>query len=360
MRQAIVAFFAVILLQPLAAQPPAIAPAPRPGAKKVAASIETTLATGQKQIRQFAMDGDPDTYFASDKNPSKSDHFSVVLDAPVSVASIRVLTGKPDGTEALERGVIEVSRGGKDFQAVGKFEKGVAAAKLTGTTATIIRIRPSEDLDHRLAIREIEIDANPPVKVFKYPVEFVLDSSDAPEMKEWLEKAGRICERNYEMLCDDLMSPGFKPTTLIYINLRNDYNGVAQASGNHILGSVKYFKSHADDFGAMVHETTHCIQLYRSRRNPGWLVEGIADYERFFRYEPGNIGRLNVQRANYDGSYRVTAAFLNYVSQQYDPLLVKKLNVLMREGRYSEDGWKEITGKTVAELNTEWKRSLGR
>ena len=32
-------------------------------------------------------------------------------------------------------------------------------------------------------------------------------------------------------------------------------DGVAYASGNRITGSVEYFKSHPDDFGAMVHET---------------------------------------------------------------------------------------------------------
>jgi hypothetical protein len=360
MRQALFALLTFVLVPPLAAEPPAIAPPPRPAAKKVAATIETTLSTGQKQIRQFALDGDPDTYFASEKNASPSDHFSIVLDAPVSIASIRVLSGKPGGAEALDHGVLEVSSDGKEFEAVGQFAKGVAAATLKGMNAKVIRIRPMQELDHPLVIREIEIDSQPAVAVFKYPVEFVLDSSDAPEMKEWLEKAGRICERNYGMLCDDLMSPGFKPTTLIYMTLKNSYNGVAEASGNRILGSVKYFKSHLDDFGAMVHETTHCVQVYRSRRNPGWLVEGIADYERFFRYEPGNIGRLDVRRASYDGSYRVTAAFLDFVSQQYQPMVVRKLNALMREGRYIEDAWKEITGKTAAELNAEWQRSLMR
>ncbi len=36
----------------------------------------------------------------------------------------------------------------------------------------------------------------------------------------------------------------------------------------------------------MVHETVHCVQRYRGRGNPGWLVEGVADYVRFFKYEP--------------------------------------------------------------------------
>ena len=39
----------------------------------------------------------------------------------------------------------------------------------------------------------------------------------------------------------------------------------------------------------MVHETVHCVQQYRTRNNAHWLVEGIADYIRFFKYEPSSF-----------------------------------------------------------------------
>ena len=57
---------------------------------------------------------------------------------------------------------------------------------------------------------------------------------------------------------------------------------MAATSGVLITGSVKYFRAHPDDFGAMVHETVHCVQSYGDRSNPGWLVEGIADYDGSF------------------------------------------------------------------------------
>jgi hypothetical protein len=124
------------------------------------------------------------------------------------------------------------------------------------------------------------------------------------------------------------------------------------------VGSVKYFKSHPDDVGAMVHETTHIVQNYRRRGNPSWLVEGVADYVRFFKFEPGKIGPINAERARYDRSYRVTAAFLAYVSDKYDKQLVLKLNERMRAGEYKEEIFQELTGKTVQELNDEWRASL--
>jgi len=98
--------------------------------------------------------------------------------------------------------------------------------------------------------------------------------------------------------------------------------------------------------------------LGRRPGNPGWLVEGVADYIRFFKYEPGKIGRLNVERARYDRSYRVTAAFLAYVTEKYDKHLVRKLNQAMRAGEYKEEMFKDLTGKTVQELDEEWRTAL--
>jgi hypothetical protein len=336
-----------------------VAPAPRLAAKKVAAIVESSLITGHNQIRQFAFDDDPNTYFESEKSATKADHFTLTLDAPVTVATIRVITGKPNGTEILNSGVLEVSSDGKKFEMMAKFEDGVATGHVKNKSIKMLRIRPTEDLDHPLVLREIVIDSKPAVAVFKYPIEFAVES-EAHDMKEWTNRAAQICERHYGMICDELMSPGFKPLTVIHLTLKNDYNGVAAAGGGRITGSVKYFRAHLDDYGAMVHETTHCIQQYRSRGNPGWLVEGIADYIRFFKYEPGKIGRQNAERAKYDGSYRVTAAFLGFVVEKYDPQIVTKLNAIMREGKYKEEVWKELTGKTVEELNQEWRRSLVR
>jgi len=37
---------------------------------------------------------------------------------------------------------------------------------------------------------------------------------------------------------------------------------------------------------------------------------------------------------------------------------VNKLNAFLREGTYDVKVWKEITGKTVEELDRQWKESL--
>ena len=338
-----------------------------PPKKTVPAVAESSLKTAGGQIRQFAFDADPDTFFASDGNPGKDDHFTLRFDEPVAVKQIDLLTGRPKGEDVLLAGRIEVSADGKTFEQYATLSW--RSTRIVGTRTLVfadgklppkvqaIRIKPG-DLDHPLVIREVKIESDPPVATFRYPVEITVNVADAPELKEWAEKVARVCERQYPMINDELRSDGFKPATQISLTLRKDYKGVAYASGNRIVGSVQFFKDHPDDVGAFVHETAHVVQRYRTRNNPGWLVEGVADWVRFFKYEPGNLGRINPDRARYNASYRVTAAFLNYVSAKYDKELVRKLNRAMREGEYKEELWKELTKKTVQELDEEWRATL--
>lgn len=323
----------------------------------VAAVVETTLKTAPGQIRQFAFDGNPDSYYASADNAGRSDHFTLVFDVPVALKSVSVTTGRPKGGDALEGGILEASADGKTFAEITKFAKGVANAKPGDQTVKALRVRPTSALQHPLVIREFVVDSEPRVVVFKYPVEFIVDVSDAPEMKEWAEKVARICERNYTMINDELHSEGFKPRTVVNMTLKSDYKGVAAAGGGKITGSVKYFKARPDDIGAMIHETVHIVQSYRTRNAPGWLVEGIADYVRFFKYEPGKIGKI-ANDPHYNNSYRTSAAFLNFVAEKYDKELVRKVNRALREGEYREEIWRTLTKKTLKELDEDWRESL--
>ncbi|QJW95340.1 basic secretory protein-like protein [Frigoriglobus tundricola] len=346
-----------LVFSPAGAADPA--PVPRTAAKPATAVAESSLATGSGQIRQFAFDGDPNTYFASEKNATKADHFTLTFDTPVPVKSVRVATGLPKGGAKLDAGVLEVSADGKAFEELAQFADGAAHGAPKGKVKAV-RVRPTDDLKHPLVIREITVDADPRVAVFHHPIEFVVNVAAAPDMKEWANNAARVCERQYPMICEELASDGFAPLTVIQMTLRADYNGVAEAGGGRITGSVKYFKAHPDDVGAMVHETVHCVQMYRGRGNPGWLVEGVADYIRFFKYEATKPRPLPPERAKYDGSYRTSAAFLAFLADTYDPQIVRKLNAAMRAGKYKEDVWKDLTGKPVEDLGREWQKSLAK
>lgn len=66
-------------------------------------------------------------------------------------------------------------------------------------------------------------------------------------------------------------------------------------------------------------------------------MKGIADYVRWFLYEPESRGAENGTRdiggARYDASYRVSANFFNWVTMTYDDQVVAKLKAALREGR---------------------------
>jgi RNA polymerase sigma factor (sigma-70 family) len=326
-----------------------------------AATVETTLRTASDHIRQFAFDGEADTFFASAQNAGSTDHFTLLFDRPVWVKSVSVATGRPQSGDRLDAGVLEVSADGKTFTELAPFAAGAARGEPQGRQLRAVRIRPSADLRHPLAVREFTIESDPPVAIFKYPVEFAVDVSAAPEMREWAENAARICERAFPMINEELKGDGFKPGRVITIALDNAYEDTAaKAAGGRITGSVKHFKAHPDDVGALIHTTVYFVQRYPFGWNPPWLEQGIADYVRFFKYEPGKLAPLDLDRTRYDAGYKVTAAFLAYLTHKYDREIVRKLNQIMREGEYREEAFKVLTGKTVQDLGEEWRASLRR
>ena len=106
--------------------------------------------------------------------------------------------------------------------------------------------------------------------------------------------------------------------------------------------------------GLTVHETAHVVQAY-STYNPVWLVEGIADYIRWVKFEPENFRlRINVQKSTYHDSYRTTATFLAWCELHYDSTLVTKLSRAVRFGTYSNDLFKTYCGKDVDTLWSEF------
>ena len=108
---------ALVLLGPIAA-----AAEPKP----VRATVVSTLATAPGHARQFAFDGQADTYYASEKNAGKDDTVTLIFDTPVAVKSVTVTTGKPDGGDKLTAGSLEASEDGKSFEPLAKFADGAA------------------------------------------------------------------------------------------------------------------------------------------------------------------------------------------------------------------------------------------
>jgi hypothetical protein len=206
-----------------------------------------------------------------------------------------------------------------------------------------------------------------------------IDTTQTPDLTDWAQKELAPVVRDwYPQLVDMLPSDNYQAPRTFKIVFDKAFSGglrgaPAYTGGVDVHCQHDWFSKNlkGEARGAVVHELVHVVQQYgqarrrnpNAHRGPGWLTEGIPDYIRWFLYEPQTHGadiRPNrVANAKYDASYRVTANFLNYVVHKYDKQLIEQLNDAMRNGKYSEDLWKQYTGKTVQELADEWKVSLG-
>src|SRR6185436_5804426 len=191
---------------------------------------------------------------------------------------------------------------------------------------------------------------------------FVLDTTSAPDLTDWANQQLRpVVQEWYPKLVALLPSEGFEARTNVTIRFRDNMGGIpASAGGGFVNCNAGWFRKELkrEALGSVVHEMVHVVQSYgRTRRDdtnamrmPGWLVEGIPDYIRWFLYEPqtkgAEITARNIGRAKYDASYRITGNFLNWVTQKYDKAVVRKLNAAAREGKYNESLWQEYTGRS--------------
>jgi len=209
--------------------------------------------------------------------------------------------------------------------------------------------------------------------LFKTPggkYEFTIDSSQAPEMKEWADtRLALVMAVWYPKIVEMLPSEGFSAPARFMLTIQNPGQGISATDGTRITCNALWMcrNQEGEAIGAIVHEMVHVVQQYgrpnpNSGDNPSWLVEGVADYVRWFKYEPQSHGAdiTDASSAKYDDSYRVTANFLNWASEKYDKDLVRKLNAAMREGKYSKDLWTKYTGKTADELGKQWKQDIAK
>ncbi len=205
----------------------------------------------------------------------------------------------------------------------------------------------------------------------KYQI--VIDTTETPDLAEWaMKELAPVVQEWYPKLVKMLPSEGYEAPTRVSITFSATMQGVAATGGTRVRCAAAWFRKNlqGEARGAIVHELAHVVQNYGiARRNnpsatrtPGWLVEGICDYIRWFLYEPetrgAEITSRNIDRARYDGNYRISGNFLNWVVATYDKDIVVKLNAAAREGKYNEQLWKTATGHTLQELGDEWKASL--
>jgi hypothetical protein len=189
------------------------------------------------------------------------------------------------------------------------------------------------------------------------PLKITIDTSQAPEMAKWAAHVKTLCEKNYPLICAQLASPDFQPPTAVKIVFENK-DGVAWTAGGQITCCTDWFKQHPHDYGAVIHELSHVVQSYH-HPVPGWVTEGIADYVRWFKYEPAKRRpHVDPQHAKYTDGYQTTAAFFDWIVRTKNRSFVQRLNAAARDGKYSDELFSQYAHKPVDELWTEFIGSL--
>ena len=204
---------------------------------------------------------------------------------------------------------------------------------------------------------------------------YTLDVTEAPDLQEWAAKnLIPVMDEWYPKIIKMLPVDGVTPAKDITFSIRNttkmgNLSGMpAFAVGNSVVFNANFMREQltGEAIGAGVHEIVHVVQFggeqeggsEQGKRPPLWITEGVADYIRWFLFEPQSKGAeitaSNFEDAQCDRSYRITANFFDWVIKTHEPDLIRKLNVATRNG-YSDNLWKKWTGKTMYELNDDWK-----
>jgi hypothetical protein len=207
-----------------------------------------------------------------------------------------------------------------------------------------------------------------------------IDTSDAPELTDWSRRVlGPVAKEWYPKIAQLLPSTGFEapPECSIGFGGMGPVTGaggqiVAFTQGAKITCGSEWFRQNpaGEAIGCVVHEMVHVVQQYPEVQNapqqqgqpPSWLVEGIADYVRWFLFEPESHGaeitRTNLSMARYDASYRITANFLNWVVKKYGMEVIVRLNAAARKSEYDPLLWEKLTGHSVQDLGREWRTTV--
>jgi hypothetical protein len=265
--------------------------------------------------------------------------------------------------------VLEVSPDMRHFKGAAEFSSGVATAALTRLPVKALRIRPTHRQEDWLVIREIAIAPALTIRKITQEMCVTVDTSLAPDLTEWGLQAQELCKTWYPQILKLLPGKGFQPPLTTRITLVEKING---GVGSTVDADIQILAGHVrtrpDAYGVVIHELAHVVQGYAAAlaenggpRPPTWLMEGIADYIRFYHYEAnGPPHRIDPKTASYTDSYQTTAMFFFWIEQSHARDFVRKLNADIRLGKYNESLFKHYTGKDLDQLWQEFADGLPR
>jgi len=190
-------------------------------------------------------------------------------------------------------------------------------------------------------------------------VKIAFEGEPTAGVRAWADEAARVVTEWWPQVAHLLATDDFHSPEQLTLTFKKELKGPAHRTTDGLFIGVPWITVHPDDFGMIIHEMTHAIQDYHGApKDAGWLVEGIADYIRYWHYEPEvPHRRIDPAKASCRDGYSTTGAFLAWLIVKYDRRTVPRLDAALRAGKYSDAVFEEITGKALDPLWNEFLAS---
>ena len=142
--------------------------------------------------------------------------------------------------------------------------------------------------------------------------QITIDTTETPDLTEWAHKdLAPVVRQWYPKLVKMLPSEGYEAPRRVSVTFSANMQGVAATGGTRVRCAAGWFRQNlqGEAKGAVVHELAHVVQNYgqarrtnpNATRTPGWVVEGICDYIRWFLYEPADARRRHNRQEHFPG-----------------------------------------------------------
>ena len=191
-------------------------------------------------------------------------------------------------------------------------------------------------------------------------VKIVFEGEPTAAARAWADEAAHVVTEWWTQVARLLATDDFRSPERLTLTFKKELKGPAHRTTDGLFIGVAWITAHPEDFGMIIHEMTHAIQDYRGvPKDSGWLVEGIADYIRYWHYEPElPRRRIDPAKASWRDGYSTTGAFLAWLVAKHDRRTVRRLDAALRAGKYSDAIFEEITGKALDPLWSEFLTSI--
>lgn len=185
----------------------------------------------------------------------------------------------------------------------------------------------------------------------------VVDASAAPPLAGWAQMLGVHARRWWPLITAALASPGYTPPSPVRLVLSTTrpsaWAGPTEPGTVYVNAAAS--AAHPRHLLYIAHEMTHAAQGYSGPQRV-WLVEGVADYVRYYVLFPQDPERFFPPAgADYRHGFNQAAALLDRLERLRGPGSVRALNATMRQGR---DGSAALAEALGVGLDEAWRQVM--